>query len=307
MRINFILDENNQLKKYINGNINYTVENVDKYVFDSLLSDLEQNHDEKYYYYFLNKNLKFNLYDTDLFIINKKNYWKQLIISILSSKAIFETMKSAFNEESENLNLLRDQTFISNIIDKVRFFVYDTNIAGCLNEHSFRIYEYASFLKNQIKSLSFLFFYSFNTITNIHEINGHLYISYNKAHNKKKNKIVDSPEIKKPDYHLYSNYAKGRRKESGELIEITLFGKRIRSLTIKEALFILEPLNYIRGKEFFKNNFIKCNDKKVNDIISPMTKENLKSLDIIVIFYLIYELWIHIISDSRFFHKLNKY
>jgi hypothetical protein len=97
---------------------------------------------------------------------------------------------------------------------------------------------------------------------------------------KKKNKIVDSPEINKPDYHLYSNYEKGRRKESGELNEITLFGKRIRSLTIKEALFILEPLNYIRGKEFFKNNFIKCNDKKVNDIISPMTKENLKSLDI---------------------------
>ena len=43
-------------------------------------------------------------------------------------------------------------------------------------------------------------------------------------------------------------------------------------MTIKEALFILEPNNYNSLQEF-KNNFKNCNTKKIKEIISKETNE----------------------------------
>ena len=82
-------------------------------------------------------------------------------------------------------------------------------------------------------------FYSFNVVTNIHEISGHYYVRFEKLINPKKENILDSPNIDVNKEYLFSSYALNRKKESGESIEISLFGKRIRSLTVKEALYIL--------------------------------------------------------------------
>ena len=71
---------------------------------------------------------------------------------------------------------------------------------------------------------------------------------------------------------LYTEYARERKKESGETIEISLFGKWIGEITLKEALYILEPNNYNSLQEF-KNNFKKCNTKKIKEIISEETNE----------------------------------
>ena len=64
--------------------------------------------------------------------------------------------------------------------------------------------------------------------------------------NKKDSKgILDSPTIEDKNKDLYSEYAKERKAESGKFIEILLFERKIRELTIKEALFIIDPYNYI--------------------------------------------------------------
>ena len=39
------------------------------------------------------------------------------------------------------------------------------------------------------------FFYSFNVVTNIHEISGHYYVRFEKLINPKKENILDSPNI----------------------------------------------------------------------------------------------------------------
>ena len=82
------------------------------------------------------------------------------------------------------------------------------------------------------------------------------------------------------DKELFSYYAKERKKESGESIEIALFGRRIRELTIKEALFIIEPSNYIKGLKSFTKNFNMCNKKDNLQIITPQTKSILMHLGI---------------------------
>ena len=102
---------------------------------------------------------------------------------------------------------------------------------------------------------------AFTQITNFHEILGHLNIGYQiysfEDEDKKKN--FESPEVNK---ELSSEYAKKRgNKESGEDIEIKLFGRVITYLTLKEALFLLNPKNYIeKDYNIFREKFKKCND-----------------------------------------------
>ena len=95
---------------------------------------------------------------------------------------------------------------------------------------------------------------AFNLITNKHEILGNLNISYQiYSSNNKNKKIYKSPEISK---EFSSCYAKERgEKESGENIEVKLFGRVITYLTLKEALFILDLTNYLTNdyNSFRKN------------------------------------------------------
>ena len=72
-----------------------------------------------------------------------------------------------------------------------------------------------------------------------------------------------------------------KKKESGESIEIALFGRRLRKLKIKEALFILDPLNYNIGIDDFKTNFNNCLNKEYKEIVNKTSNEiYLKRLDI---------------------------
>jgi len=275
----FELIENNSLNVIEKGNIVLKIDNIDKYDLYTLLIDLSINNIEEYEYY-LNKNLLPSHYDTDLFIKKKENFWTQLLINILGSQAIIDCVIHVFGDK-ENINVLRDQKYLTEeIIKNIRFFIYEAKIAGCLIENSLRIYEYGLFKKNENKSVALLFFYSFNIVTNIHEISGHLFIRTKQFNNNNTNDKSGSPNIEPKDKNLYSNYAQERNKESGESIEIKLFGKRIRELTIKEALFIIEPLNYIKGVKFFAENFKLCNNKNNKEIISHQTEIILNKMDI---------------------------
>ena len=274
-KISFELSNNKLIKKKA-GIIIYEINDIDNYDFKTLLEDINKNvNDDFEYEYYLNKNLKVSLYNSKLFIIQKKDIWKQLIISILCSKAVKEAIKSVSKDIP--MSLFNDQQLISDIIDSISFFIYDTNFSGITIENSLKIYEYGLFYCLS-KSLSLSFYYSFNIVINIHEIGGHFnnrFQSFNSLENS-----FDSPEINY-DQHLYSSYALEKKKESGESIEIALFGRRLRKLKIKEALFILDPLNYNIGIDDFKTNFNNCLNKEYKEIVNKTSNEiYLKRLDI---------------------------
>ena len=274
----------NTLKKNVVGGKDFIIEEINDYNFKELLEDLNKDINEENYDYYLNKNLKITKYQSKLFIMKNKKFWIQLNVSILGSKSIEENMKIVYGKNCKHLKYLKNQKYLSEeIFENIRFFIYKTKIGGSLNKNSLRIYEYGLFSNNNNnKSLSLLLFYSFNTITNIHEICGHFYINYYNLVREENENIMNSPNIEgSDDYHLYSDTAKQRKCESGESIEITIFGRRIRELTIKEALFILEPQNYVNGRKKFIGKFNTCNSKNVDDIISPMTKNILSFLGIV--------------------------
>lgn len=249
----------------------YEINNIQNYNITKLLHDLSNSTKPFDLEYYTNKHLKPRHYGTDLFISKKKDIWKQLIISIINSKAVKEAVESAFNNK-EYTKLLSDQKLISDIIDNISFFIYDTNFSGCTNSNSLKIYEFGLFEKNDNKSVSLSFFYSFNVTTNIHEICGHFNLRYQTFNSL--DSSYESPKINDNEKYLYSSYAIERKKESGESIEIALFGKRIRQLNIKEALFLLEPINYKNGKDEFIYNFNNCNIKEIKDIISQETNQS---------------------------------
>ena len=273
----------NTLKKKVEGEKDFIIEEINDYNFLGLLEDLNKDINEENYDYYLNKNLKIDKYQSKLFIMKNKQFWIQLNISILGSKSFEESMKIVYGKNCKHLNYLKDQVYLSKeIFENIRFFIYKTKIGGNLNKNSLRIYEYGLFSNNNNKSLSLLLFYSFNTITNIQEICGHYYINYYNLVKEENENIMNSPNIEgNEDYYLYSDTAKQRKCELGESIEIAIFGRRIRELTIKEALFILEPQNYINGRKKLIEKFNTCNFKNVNDIISPMTINLLSFLEIV--------------------------
>jgi len=274
-KISFELSSNKLIKKKAGITI-YEINDIENYDFKTLLEDINRNiNDEFEYEYYLNKNLKVSLYNSKLFIIQKKDIWKQLLISILCSKAVKDAIKSVFKDIP--MSLFNNQQLISDIIDNISFFIYDTSFSGITIENSLKIYEYGLFYCIS-KSLSLSFYYSFNIIINIHEICGHFnnrFQSLNSLENS-----FDSPEINY-DQHLYSSYALEKKRESGESIEIALFGRRLRKLKIKEALFILDPYNYNTGIDDFKTNFNNCLNKDYEKIVNKISNEvYLRSLDI---------------------------
>ena len=87
-KISFELSSNKLIKKKAGITI-YEINDIENYDFKTLLEDINRNiNDEFEYEYYLNKNLKVSLYNSKLFIIQKKDIWKQLLISILCSKAV---------------------------------------------------------------------------------------------------------------------------------------------------------------------------------------------------------------------------
>ena len=266
----FDLKDNKLIIKQ-NGVMIKIIDDIDNYVFENLLNDLDNNTNLVDFDYYMNKNLKPNYYKTKLFVMKNKNTWKELTINILNSKALKEAQEYLF--ESAYIDILSDREFLSEVIENINFFIYKTNFIASSKRYSQKIYEYGLYRKlDDINlDLSLLIFYAFNNISNIHEIPGHLNVSIQNRFNSN-NKSFESPDIQKYNSQLFSSYAKSRGKESGETIEIILFGRKIDELTTKEALFSLDPLNYIHGLKSFKERFKKCNQYELKDLVHEFTK-----------------------------------
>ena len=266
LNLNFFCELKNGVLTIEIDNKKESIDKIDNYCFSSLLGDIYQNRLGNLDYY-KNKNLKPNCYKENLFIMKNKETWKKLNVKILSSNAIKEVIDTFFN--NSYIDILSDEEFLSETLDNIKFYIYKTSSSASSNEDSLNIYEFGLYNIEKTMSESLLIFYAFNSVSNIHEIGGHLNIRIQNFNSL--DKRVESPKIVENET-LYTEYARVRKKESGETIEIALFGKWIGEMTIKEALFILEPNNYNSLQEF-KNNFKNCNTKKIKEIISKETNE----------------------------------
>lgn len=275
-KMNNLQNENNEILGELKNNIlilskkekSEQIDNLQAYCFYNLITDLYQSN-LKNLDYFKNKNLKPNFYNNNLFIMKNKNKWKNLNIKILNSNVIKEALYSFFN--TSYIEIVSDEDFLSEILDNVKFYIYKTSSYAHTNGSSLRLYEFGLYNIETTLSESLLAFYSFNTVSNIHEICGHINIriqNFNLLDNS-----FDSPKIESNN-NSYSDYAKLRNKESGETLEIIIFGRRLDEINIKEALFILEPNNYNDSLYNFKKKFKNCNSKEFEEIISEDTINN---------------------------------
>ena len=216
-------------------------------------------------------------YKEDLFVYKTKEYWKKLLINIFKSKAYSEARISLSSQQQ--IDFFKIDSIIEEIIDNIKFFIYKTTFFGNINKQTQNIYEYGNYdVTINNKSIALLIFYGFHIIINIHEIGGHFNLRYQYFITLKKE--FSSPIIDKNIKNLYSNYANKRDKESGETIEIKLFGKVKAGLTIKEALFILDKNNYELKSEEFRNRFMDCNNKKLDELLNDNLKTFLSALGI---------------------------
>ena len=113
------------------------------------------------------------------------------------------------------------------------------------------------------------------------------------------NEGFESPDIEENEKLKYGFFGKLRNKESGERLEIKLFGRVINEITIKEALYILNINNYAQNIEDFKKNFANCNNININNLIDNSLENFLASLNINIEF-LIDEKY-----DGQYFSNLD--
>lgn len=273
-----LLQNGEQLKIYSSPKDNYIIV-VDKYNLANFIYDAKVLMDASNIQWKLNRYMKPNFYKEELFVCKARNIWKDLLINIFQSRAYNEVRKSLFTESQ--IDFFSIDEIIKNIIDNIKFFIYDTIFIGATNNYTDTIYEYGNInLEIQDINVALLIFYGFHVIINLHEIGGHLNIKYQYFFSLKE--IFHSPEISEEMRKNYSSYGQTKERESGETIEIKLFGEVKQNLTIREALFILNKDNYSLNPIDFKNNFLSCNDKKISDLTNDSLKNFLNKLGIIV-------------------------
>ena len=221
-----------------------------------------------------NKYMKPSYYNEKLFVSRTKNIWRKLIFNILNSDSYNEIRKSLC--ESNQINFFIDEEIINKIIDSIRYITYHTNDYDDTHANTLRIYEYGIFNKDiDNESISLLIYYASNIVVNIHKIGGLINIKLKHYYNKK------SPKILEDKNNLNILYTTSRDQELGENIEIKLFGKVLYTLTIKEALYILNIDNYKKCVKEFKKDFCDCDSKDIAEILNNNNlQELLPKLDI---------------------------
>ena len=273
--IKFELSEDGTKLKIKDKKTNYVID-IDKYVLSKIKNESKYEYVDSIKWK-LNKYLKPNFYEEELFVCKTKEHWKKLLIEIFQSQTYKEARDLIFTQPQ--ICFFKIDDIISEIIDNLKFFIYSTSFLGNINKERTCIYEYGNYkvdIKN--KSVALLIFYGFHVIINLNKICGHLYIKYQYYFSL--NGKSCSPELNSQYYDLYSLSAIKRKKESGEDLEINLFGNKRSELTIKEAIFILNKDNYSLNLSKFKEKFLKCNKESFKTLIDNNLKQFLSNLGI---------------------------
>ena len=258
-------------------NSQITIDNLEKYCFEYLIYLINQDFIEEYIDWYLNKALRPDKYNTDLFVNKKKEVWKKLLIEIFNSQT-YNDIKASFYKYTQ-IDFFAINEVISEIIDNIQFFLFNSKFQGKTIMDSLKIYEYGIYQKEMPnKSIALLIFYGFHIIVNLHEIGGHFYARFQYFYSL--NDGFVSPKIENNEASYYTSYGNERDQESGEKIEISLFGNTIQSLSVNEALYLLNINNYNQTANKFKENFKNCNKIKIGELIDPSLAEFLLKLDI---------------------------
>ena len=226
------------------------INNINNYSIEYLLTDfnLFQGSINEF---ILDKYLKINKYNENLFIrLSWKNF-SIYLLKILSSNVINIVAKKICEKQYYNFF---NESDLLNIINNIRYFLFDSDFSGYTKGRVLFIYLRTTiYYKNVDNNLNKLFNLANYVIVSIHEIVGHLNIRIQN--------YLGQKEYLSPKPEKGSDYANSRNKESGEYIEEQLFDRILESLTIKEILFILDIKNYNFNE--FKNNFLKCNNEDI--------------------------------------------
>ncbi len=258
-----------------------TIKDIDNYAFIPLVEELSKSQNNFEIDWSKNKWIKPMNHKGCLFVCLKRNIWEKLLIDILNSNAY----KEARNKLSKTyqINFFSLKELVTKIIDNICFISYQTSFFGVTRKNTLKLYEKGLFNKQIYKkSIALLKFYAFIIVVNIHEIGGHINYKLQYYYNSKD--FQHSPNIHnfKDIEDKFTRNGKSREKESGETIEILLFGKVLNLLTVKESLYVLNLDNYSQSLENFKNNFQQCEKKSIKNLLSnDSLKSLLKNLDII--------------------------
>ena len=256
------------------------IKDEDNYAFYPLVKSLAEDINDLEIEWSRNKFLKPGINNkNNLLVCKTKNIWGKLLIKILNSKTYTEARNNLY--DSTQINFFSLEDLITKIIDDISFISYKTFFFGYTCKNTLKIYEKGLFNKQiNKKSIALLKFYSFIIITNIHEIGGNINDRLQYYYNSKD--FQKSPDISKNNNkYKFSKNGKSIGRESGEYIEILLFGKILNHLTVKESLYVLNIENYSQNLENFRNNFQKCEDITMEELLSNNSlKELLNNLDI---------------------------
>ena len=256
---NNILDNNNTI-----DNLIINIDNIDNYCIKSLLDHIcisKRCLDNCEY----NNFLRFDLFDEYLFIKKKWNEFIDYLTEIFCLPAIISVFECIIGEAKfiKFYNFLTKNE-IKSILNKVKFFNYESDFVGLTKKKTFFIYIPAYIKIKSDGNLTKLIYLTTIVIALFHEILGHLNIRY-QIYLYEENKDIKSPLPEQP-----SDYGKNRQKEAGEFIEEQLFGFYNNKMNIKEMLFVLDAINY-------KNS---TNHKKFRNIFDNLDKTNMTKLNI---------------------------
>ena len=170
-----LLEDGKKLK--LSEDNKYDIIETDKYDLENLIYYSKYESNIESIKWTINKYLKPIYYNEELFVYKTKEHWKKLLIDIFQSKAYTEVRNSLFNKSQIDFFMVDD--IISEIIDNIKFFIYNIKFFYNTNKLTNTIYEYGNYnieIKN--KSIALLIFYGFHIIINIHEIGGNLNARY---------------------------------------------------------------------------------------------------------------------------------
>ena len=243
----------------------FIIEDINQYSSEELLSYLFLKKDLKDINKFeLINSLKIQYFSDYIHKQILNNKWKNFLYEIFESKTI-ENLINSVHKDAKKI----DKKEFKKIIDSVKFFNFNCTCLG----QSFPFY--ILFInglmgKKENNNIEYIKYYSRILVTFMHEILGHILIFIIRI---LFDKNMKSPETKG---EIFSKFSNKRGRESGEKMHVKLFGRLLKSLTLKELCFIFNIKNYSFEKyEIFTENFSKCNDKELEipDILVDLLKE----------------------------------
>ena len=275
----FNLLDNNILtvENDLSGDEPYSIENIDDYSFISLV-DYIFRVDHKPDLIELNRFLKIDKYNEKLYIRQIWNIWENFLIKVFSStlvKSIFEQIFVNIDKEKKlsPYNFI-DEDEIKFILNNTRYFIFKSDFHVITLGKNLIIYQNGDpYFIDQNPLISKLAYLSNNVQSNLHEIIVHLNIRF--QFYLFKDTRYTSPKPEKP-----SDQAKDRDgKEAGEFVEELLFGALNKKFEIEQMIYILDINNYNKDCKTFREEFLKCGEKKGYNIY-PELKEFLNQLGI---------------------------